>query len=106
MVQVTPKAAEMLRHTLRQHGAEGRPIRLLVREKGCNCSKYRMAIDEAVREDDLVVEVEGLRLVIDPKSAPALEGVVVDFAEGPQGAGFVIQAPPEQGDAGCGCGHN
>lgn len=108
MIEVTERAAKEARALLQNLGRPAAAIRLLVREKGCNCSRYRMAVDEEVREGDRVVERGGVRFLFDPRSAELLAGAVVDFVEEATGRGFVIQgaSEPDHDQGGCGCGHH
>ena len=53
-------------------------------------------------EDDLVVEAEGVRVLIDPQSGEYLKGATIDFVTSIEGTGFVFDNPNAQG--GCGCG--
>ncbi len=107
MIEITERAAREARALLDNLGRPGAAIRLLVREKGCNCSRYRMAVDDEARAGDRVLERGGVRFLLDPRSAELLAGAVVDFVEEGGGRGFVIQGAPEPGHDGdgCGCGH-
>ncbi len=99
MIQVTDRAAEALGRLLSDQGAQA-VVRILVRERGCNCSRYRMALEPGARPGDRVLEVGGVRVVADPRAAELLTGAVLDYVP----EGFVIR-PPEEA-AGCGCnGH-
>ncbi len=104
MVQVTERAATKAREVLEQMGAQGAAVRVLVNLKGCNCSRYRMAIDPRVTPEDRVVEVGGVRFVADPEAARHLLGAVIDFLEENGTGGFVIRGPEQAGQGGCGCG--
>ncbi len=105
MVQVTEKAAVKAREVLQRMGAPEAAVRVLVNLKGCNCSRYRMAVDPQVRPEDRVVEVGGVRFVADPQAAELLVGAVLDYHEENGDGGFVIQPPVEAAhDGGCGCG--
>lgn len=111
MIEVTPRALLEAQSVLQRLGAKQAAIRILVKEKGCNCSRYRMAIDDEVREGDRVLEIEGVRFLFDPKSAAALEGGVLDFVDEGHRRGFVIHGGAEaehhhHHDGGCGCGHH
>jgi iron-sulfur cluster assembly protein len=61
-----------------------------------------MALDDNIADDDEVLEVDGLKVLIDPMSAPYLEGAHVDYVETMMGAGFKIDNP--NAVATCGCG--
>ena len=52
--------------------------------------------------EDAVYEGHGVKVVVDPKSLPFIDGSVVDYNDGLTGAGFVIQNPSTTGTCGCG----
>jgi len=63
--------------------------------------QYLLEYDER-RDDDLLLELDGLTVVIDPFSAPLLSGTVLEYDGGLGGRGFEFRNP--QVEAGCGCG--
>ena len=63
--------------------------------------QYLLEYDER-RDDDHVLELDGLTIVIDPFSAPLLAGTVLEYDGGLGGKGFEFRNP--QVEAGCGCG--
>jgi iron-sulfur cluster assembly accessory protein len=77
-------------------------LRIGVMPGGCSGFKYEMSIDESPAEDDIIVEIEGVRLFVDPFSAPYLQGVGVDYISTMQSQGFAFENPNASG--GCGCG--
>ena len=109
MIQVTERAAIKAKEVLERMGMPAAAVRLVVNLKGCNCSRYRMAIDAQVSPEDRVVEVDGVRFVADPEAARLLEGARLDYRADADGEGFVIEGPPASDPAheeGCGCGHH
>ena len=83
--------------------AEGAVLRVGVQGGGCSGFQYLLEYDER-RDDDLVMELEGLTVVIDPFSAPLLAGTVLEYDGGLGGRGFEFRNP--QVEAGCGCGRS
>ena len=63
-----------------------------------------MALEEASKGDDLILEIGALKVFVDPASAPLLEGVTVDFLDGMDGSGFKFENPNAK--ASCGCGNS
>lgn len=61
-----------------------------------------MALDETINKDDKVVEVDGIKVVIDPMSAQYLTGAEVDFKSSLMGGGFSIKNPNATSTCGCG----
>ena len=58
--------------------------------------------DTEVSDDDSVHENDGVRLAVDPASAPHLQGATLDFKEGLMDSGFTIDNPSAQRTCGCG----
>jgi iron-sulfur cluster assembly accessory protein len=83
---------------------EGKPtcLRISVEGGGCSGFQYKFELVGAPATDDLVVEHEGARLLIDPVSLEYMGGCEVDFVDDLIGASFKINNP--NATAGCGCG--
>jgi iron-sulfur cluster assembly protein len=100
-ITLTESAAERARgHIAKYPGAVG--LRLGVRKTGC--SGYAYAIDYA-REagaDDAVFEERGVRIVVDRKSLPMLDGVEVDFVRDGLNQSFKFRNPNVKDECGCG----
>ena len=76
-------------------------LRVAVEGGGCSGFQYEIKLD-APAEDDLVVEGQGQRVLVDPVSLPFLAGAVIDFADELIGARFVIENPNAASSCGCG----
>lgn len=83
---------------------QGKPaiLRLLVEGGGCSGFQYKFELDDAAESDDLVIERDGVTLVVDPVSLDLVAGSVVDYVESLGGAAFKVENP--NASAGCGCG--
>jgi iron-sulfur cluster assembly protein len=103
MITLTDKGAEKVREFLdaQEALAETAGLRVGVRGGGCSGFQYALAFDEQ-RENDEVFEDKGIRLLVDSPSLPYVQGSVIDFVEGLQGAGFKVDNPNVI--AACGCG--
>lgn len=77
-------------------------LRIKVEGGGCSGFKYGMKLEESADEGDEVVDMEGLRLLIDSNSAPLLIGVTVDYLDGMEGSGFKFENPNAANSCGCG----
>ena len=77
-------------------------LRLAVEGGGCSGFQYRFGLADAPDEDDLVVETDGVKLVVDSMSLDLVRGCVVDFVDNLGGASFKVENP--NATAGCGCG--
>ena len=77
-------------------------LRVSVLPGGCSGFKYSLNIEEQPLEDDMVMEIGGVRVFVDGFSAQYLNGVSVDYVTSMQGSGFTFSNPNSTG--GCGCG--
>ena len=77
-------------------------LRLEVQPGGCAGFRYGLFFDEEITPGDIVDEIEGVRVVCDPMSAPHVKGVVIDWAETLQRSGFVIENPNTHSSCACG----
>lgn len=101
-LQVSPSAIAKVKSLVEEEGNTDLKLRVYVTGGGCSGFQYGFAFDEAVAEDDAVVEQEGIRLLVDSMSYPFLMGAKVDYLEDLQGAKFVIENPNAASTCGCG----
>ena len=97
--QVTPRAFARLSEI--GAATDGKVLRVAVEGGGCSGFQYEIALDEA-RDDDLVLEGDGEKVVVDSVSLPFLANAVIDFSEELIGARFVIENPNASSSCGCG----
>lgn len=101
MVTLTEAASRKLGELLQQQGGVV-GLRLTVQTGGCSGYSYGMSFAEAQQEGDWVGEFGGVKVFVDPQSAPVLEGVEVDWVESLQATGFAIRNPNAVRSCGCG----
>jgi iron-sulfur cluster assembly protein len=103
LVNVTDSAAQQIKHLLDQEGKlETHALRMKVVGGGCSGLQYQLAFDDQVRENDTRVEGNGIRLVVDEKSALYLVGTTLDYVDTLMESGFKIQNPNAKSTCGCG----
>lgn len=98
--KVTDRAFARLAEIAEATG-DARPLRVAVEGGGCSGFQYDIKLDEAA-PDDLVLEKNGVRVLVDAVSLPFLENAVIDFTEELIGARFVVQNPNATSSCGCG----
>ena len=76
-------------------------LRIAVEGGGCSGFQYEIKLDDPA-DDDLVLEGDGQRVVVDQVSLPFLANAVIDFTEELIGARFVIENPNATSSCGCG----
>ena len=84
--------------------AEGRPVMLRVAVEGGGCSGFQYQFDlvDETEHDDLVVERDGARALVDVVSLVLLKGSEIDFVEELVGAQFRVRNPNAKSSCGCG----
>lgn len=103
MITLTERAIKELRRIVTdQTLPEGTALRVGVKGGGCSGFSYSLGFDDTVHEDDQVTEVDGFRVVCDPKSFLYLSGTQVDFEESLMGRGFKFGNPNATKSCGCG----
>jgi iron-sulfur cluster assembly protein len=100
-ISITPPARERIRQFLAQT-PEAVGVRFGVKRTGCSGFAYVVDLAEDARPDDQAMEVDGIRLIIDAKSLPMVEGTVIDFRRQGLNAAFVFHNPNATGECGCG----
>lgn len=100
-LNLTPKALERVKTLLAKPENEGKALRIFVFGGGCTGLNYGMAVG-FVKPDDFVVETDGRKIVVDPKSMSLLNGMQIDYYESIQSSGFKFNNP--NAIASCGCG--
>ena len=102
MINVTENAVRQLRTLLdEQPQATGKGLRVQIAKGGCSGLQYEMTLDEK-RQDDAIVERDGVQFLVDAESAALLEGATLDFRDGLTGIGFQIVNPNAARTCGCG----
>ena len=102
MITLTDTAASKVKELLDAEGEPELALRVAVRPGGCSGYSYEMFFDGDVAADDAVTDFGGVKVVIDPASAPLLGGATLDFKDGLQGAGFHVSNPNASRSCGCG----
>ena len=108
MIDVTSPAAEKLKSILQEEDAVDSAVRIVVVPAG-NGVQYMLTLEKEPKEDDILTEADGVKVLVDVDSAPIMEGVEIDYVEDLMHSGFVITNPNVPmaggcGSGGCGCG--
>ena len=101
---ITARAAEEVQKFIAQEQVptDSAGLRVSVLPGGCSGFKYSLNVEERALEDDMVAEVNGVRVFVDGFSAQYLSGITIDYVSSMQGSGFTFSNPNATG--GCGCG--
>jgi iron-sulfur cluster assembly accessory protein len=105
VVSLTERAAAKIRELQADEPAgDAEVLRVAVQGGGCSGFEYALGFDRGTQEGDFEVELHGVTVVVDPFSAPYLQGSTIDFLSGLQESGFKIENPNVSSS--CGCGHS
>ncbi len=102
VLAVTDKAVRKVRALAEREGRVGTCLRLRVVAGGCSGFSYELSFADAPEADDHVVEAEGLRVLVDPRSAPIVRGSTLDFNESLLGGGLKVVNPQAIHECACG----
>jgi iron-sulfur cluster assembly accessory protein len=102
VVELTENAVTKVRELMERDERKGYALRLKVVGGGCSGLQYQLMFDNQISDWDQEEEHDGVRVVVDPKSAVYLVGVSIDFVDDLNGAGFQISNPNATTTCGCG----
>jgi iron-sulfur cluster assembly protein len=100
-VTLTQSAANHISRYLQRRG-KGIGLRFGVRTTGCSGLAYKLEYVDESTEDDHVFESHGIKLFIDPKSLPYIDGTELDFGREGLNEGFKFNNPNVKDECGCG----
>jgi iron-sulfur cluster assembly protein len=102
VITVTGKAARKARSLAEREGTPEACLRVRVVAGGCSGFSYELGFEPEPADDDEVIEVEGFRVLVDPRSAPILEGSTLDFNDAMLGGGLKMHNPQAVHECACG----
>jgi iron-sulfur cluster assembly accessory protein len=102
LIRVTPSASHKVSSLLTRQGRPQGVLRVSVIGGGCSGLQYKMDLQDAPANRDILVESSGIRVVVDPKSALYVTGSELDFVEALQEGGFKVKNPNAATTCSCG----
>jgi iron-sulfur cluster assembly protein len=103
-ITLSSEALSQLKSLLDKEANPDVGLRVFVSGGGCSGLQYGMAFDDNVRPGDEIVQVEGVRVLVDDFSAPYIRGSEIDYVDSLMGAGFTVHNP--NAVKSCSCGHS
>ena len=100
-VTLSERAAQHVSTFIAKRG-KGIGIRLGVKTSGCSGMAYKLEFADAPEPDDIVFESHGLKVLVDPRSLPYIDGTELDFAREGLNEGFKFNNPNVKDQCGCG----
>jgi iron-sulfur cluster assembly protein len=102
MMTLTPSARQAIERFVKGAAEPVAGLRVLVAGGGCSGLEYGMRIESAAAEDDLVLDLDGVKVLVDAFSATMLSGVTIDFVDSLAGSGFKFDNPNATQSCACG----
>jgi iron-sulfur cluster assembly protein len=102
MITISESASDKIKELLSAEETPNSFLRLGVKAGGCSGFSYGMGFDDDQKSDDKVLNIHGLKVVVDEESSKYLYGVEIDYKDSGMGGGFTIDNP--NAVASCGCG--
>ena len=104
VISLTPTAVTTVQQFIQEQVEEGQDagLRVAVLPGGCSGFQYGLNIEDAPADDDEILEMEGVRVFVDPFSAQYLEGASIDYQDAVTGSGFKVDNP--NAVVSCACG--
>lgn len=103
LMSVTETAAAKIKQLMAEED-DVNVLRVAIQGGGCSGFQYGLGFDRGSQEGDVEFEIAGVPVVVDPYSAPYLQGAEIDYVDSIQAAGFAINNP--NATSSCGCGHS
>jgi iron-sulfur cluster assembly accessory protein len=101
MITLSDTASAKVKELIDAEGQE-LALRVAVRPGGCSGLSYEMFFDADIAADDVKVDYSGVTVVVDPASAPYLDGAVLEYKDSLMDGGFTINNPNASRTCGCG----
>ena len=101
MITLTENAAKHVQSYIAKRG-KGVGLRVGVRTSGCSGMAYKLEFADDLKAEDIAFESHGVKVIVDPKSLPYLDGTELDFAREGLNEGFKFNNPNVKDECGCG----
>ncbi len=99
---VSPRAASRINEIVAGVGSGPDKLRVAVLAGGCSGFQYKFELDGSALPEDVMIEQDGARVLVDPASLDLLAGAELDFVDKLMGAHFTVRNP--NATSACGCG--
>lgn len=100
-VTLSERAVEHVTKFIAKRG-KGIGIRLGVKTSGCSGMAYKLEFADSAEPEDVVFDTHGLKILVDPRSLPYIDGTELDYAKEGLNEGFRFNNPNVKDQCGCG----
>src|SRR5690606_18672063 len=101
-IELSAAAETKIRELLQEEADDELCLRVFVTGGGCSGFQYGFTFDDERAEDDTLIELDGVRVLVDVLSYGYLVGSVLGYKEGLEGSRFVVTNPAASSTCGCG----
>ena len=102
MINLTPAAVKAVQRFIRGSETPVAGLRLMISGGGCSGLQYGMKLEADKAEDDWELEVDGVKLLVDPMTMPMIDNVTIDFVDTLTHTGFKFDNPNASSQCSCG----
>lgn len=102
LIELSAAAETKIRELLQEEADDELCLRVFVTGGGCSGFQYGFTFDDERAEDDTLIELDGVRVLVDVLSYGYLVGSVLEYKEGLEGSRFVVTNPAASSTCGCG----
>lgn len=102
MITFTPKAIKAIQRFIRGAETPVAGLRIMIQGGGCSGFQYGLRLEQEMQEDDTLLEIDGVKVLVDPMSYTLVAGVTVDFIDTLTHTGFKFDNPNATSTCGCG----
>ncbi|MEZ5626121.1 iron-sulfur cluster assembly protein IscA [Denitromonas sp.] len=100
-ITLSERAADHVARFIEKRG-KGVGIRLGVKTSGCSGMAYKLEFADEAAPEDIIFECHGVKVLVDPKSLPYMDGTELDFVREGLNEGFKFNNPNVKDECGCG----
>ncbi|MNM88219.1 Iron-sulfur cluster insertion protein ErpA [compost metagenome] len=104
MIEISDSAINRIKYMIAGEEIQGMFLRLGVNPGGCSGFSYSMGLDDQESENDVFMDIKGVKVVVGKDSVRYLNGLEIDYQESGMSGGFTIHNP--NAIASCGCGQS
>ncbi|MEE9446623.1 MAG: iron-sulfur cluster insertion protein ErpA [Arenicellales bacterium] len=101
-LKVSDSAVSRIQQLIEAKDQADLKFRVYIQGGGCSGFQYGFQLDEDLLEDDIVMEHQGVKVLVDPLSMQYLQDAEVDFKDDLQGSRFFVNNPNAATTCGCG----
>lgn len=102
MITLTPNAVEAIHRFIRSAQTPVAGLRLMIQGGGCSGFQYGLRLEADKQDDDAELDIDGLRVLVDPVSCAYVGGLTIDFIDTLTHTGFRFDNPNAVSTCGCG----